>query len=268
VTWRYSCDHPAVLARRLECREAWLLQCIEQLNSARKKDFPESKKKFLLQRLAIELVEFLCVRSKDNANLPGRISGSLAWRVGRGETEANESKETFVFRPNKKELEAKRFWLVYSTKQDCYIRVKDEGKEMQGWQAGVYECKGMFRKVENDWKMTYLAREEGRNESSLSWKFDFQGSGLKIDFVKMFLKTDTFEDGVVEWKLCGGDKCIQLPKGESCFRTAEFRGDTEITLHANLSRGKGENAWQHTQLFRQSLDKDENHPFEIIIALK
>lgn len=45
----------------------------------------------------------------------------------------------------------------------------------------------------------------------------------------------------------------------------DFSGATEVTLEAKLSRGDGVVAWQHTQLFRQSLNDHEENCLEIII---
>ena len=45
----------------------------------------------------------------------------------------------------------------------------------------------------------------------------------------------------------------------------DFSGATEVILEAKLSRGDGVVAWQHTQLFRQSLNDPEENCLEIII---
>lgn len=45
----------------------------------------------------------------------------------------------------------------------------------------------------------------------------------------------------------------------------DFSGATEVILEAELSRGDGVVAWQHTQLFRQSLNDHEENCLEIII---
>lgn len=47
----------------------------------------------------------------------------------------------------------------------------------------------------------------------------------------------------------------------------DFSGATEVTLEAELSRGDGGVAWQHTQLFRQSLSDPGENGLEIIIEL-
>lgn len=44
-----------------------------------------------------------------------------------------------------------------------------------------------------------------------------------------------------------------------------FSGATEVILEAELSGGDGGVAWQHTQLFRQSLNDHEENCLEIII---
>lgn len=45
----------------------------------------ENRKKELLQRIVVELVEFISPRSPQPGELGGRTSGSLAWRLARGE---------------------------------------------------------------------------------------------------------------------------------------------------------------------------------------
>ena len=48
----------------------------------------------------------------------------------------------------------------------------------------------------------------------------------------------------------------------------DFEGMSSMTLTVNLSGGKGDVAWQHTQLFRQSMEEKDSSPLEIIINFK
>lgn len=41
-----------------------------------------------------------------------------------------------------------------------------------------------------------------------------------------------------------------------------------FSISAILSRGKGDCAWQHTQLFRQSITSNDDYPFELRISFK
>lgn len=45
----------------------------------------ENRRKELLQRIIVELVEFISPKTPKPGELGGRISGSVAWRVARGE---------------------------------------------------------------------------------------------------------------------------------------------------------------------------------------
>lgn len=45
----------------------------------------ENRRKELLQRIIVELVEFISPKTPKPGELGGRVSGSVAWRVARGE---------------------------------------------------------------------------------------------------------------------------------------------------------------------------------------
>ena len=49
------------------------------------------RKKDLTERLLVELVEFISPKKPKPGELGGRDSGSMAWRIARGETRAAES---------------------------------------------------------------------------------------------------------------------------------------------------------------------------------
>lgn len=55
------------------------------------------------------------------------------------------------------------------------------------------------------------------------------------------------------------------PTDKTLHSYRDFSGATEVILEAELSRGDGAVAWQHTQLFRQSLNDHEENCLEIII---
>ena len=55
----------------------------------------------------------------------------------------------------------------------------------------------------------------------------------------------------------------------SVYLSDEFCGeDDHLEITALLKDGKGSNAWQHTQLFRTSLEKENFIGFDIDISLE
>ena len=56
--------------------------------------------------------------------------------------------------------------------------------------------------------------------------------------------------------------------GPSLQTVTDLSGQTGFTLTASLSGGKGDVAWQHTQLFRQSSEDTVMCPFEILVRFK
>ncbi|EDL94094.1 similar to peptide N-glycanase [Rattus norvegicus] len=264
VTWRYSCKHEEVMSRRTKVKEELLRETINGLNKQRQLLLSESRRKELLQRIIVELVEFISPKTPRPGELGGRVSGSLAWRVARGET-CLERKE-ILFIPSENEKISKQFHLRYDIVRDRYIRVSDNNANISGWENGVWKMESIFRKVEKDWNMVYLARKEGSSFAYISWKFECGSAGLKVDNVSIRTSSQSFETGSVRWKLRSEMAQVNLLGDRNLRSYDDFCGATEVTLEAELSRGDGDVAWQHTQLFRQSLNDHAENGLEIIIT--
>lgn len=104
--------------------------------------------------MVLELVELMKESTPSEAEKQGRSSGSLAWRLSRGETKVRE------FQPYTWKLEEDadnmKFVLSYSSAKDEY---QVQGKRiLKNWVSGLYQMNSIIRKEEKDWKMTYLAR--------------------------------------------------------------------------------------------------------------
>lgn len=62
--------------------------------------------------------------------------------------------------------------------------------------------------------------------------------------------------------------CLKsFPDGNQTIMT-EHAGSRTLSVSAHLRGGKGDCAWQHTQLFRQDLSDIRNYPFEMKVKLK
>ncbi|XP_072139264.1 peptide-N(4)-(N-acetyl-beta-glucosaminyl)asparagine amidase [Mobula birostris] len=268
VSWRYSCKHTEVLTRRTQLSEGLLRETINKLNSERKHFLPQERKQELLERYIVELVEFISPKTPKPGELGGRTSGSVMWRVARGETGSQAQNDGFSFTATDKEKAAKLFHLKYNAAEDHYVRVSNNNEVIKGWEKGVWKMDSVFRKVEQDWKMVYIARTEGTTSAKVSWKFECGSLGLKIVDVTIRSTSQTFQSGKVQWHLYSDLIKVDLSGDPSAHSLSNFNGSTELILEAEMSGGDGDVAWQHTQLFRQSLNDHEEYPMEIIITLK
>ena len=108
-------------------------------------------------------------------------------------------------------------------------------REAEGWHALANDFSDIFRKEEFDWKMVYLARREGTNKASISWKIDLTGelsvttaaeivvnpcicfwlveSGTCVELVDVEAQCKTYEDAAITWTICSEKQCSRLPKG-------------------------------------------------------
>lgn len=270
VTWRYSCKHQEVLSRRTQVQEPWLLHTINGLNAVRQQSFTPDRKKELIDRLLVELVEFISPKTPKPGDLGGRNSGSLAWRAVRGETGAGTVPQAagFVFVPTESEKSGRTFLLRYNATKDQYCRVSNGNEDMTGWEQGVWKKDSVFRKVENDWQMVYIARTEGSTLGRVSWKFDCASVGMKIKTAFIRACSHTFHSGKVRWSLCSGQNITEFSGDGEKFSVPSVAGSSELVVEAELSGGEGESSWQHSQLFRRSLKEPEESSFEILLHLE
>ncbi|XP_062845921.1 peptide-N(4)-(N-acetyl-beta-glucosaminyl)asparagine amidase [Trichomycterus rosablanca] len=271
VTWRYSCKHEEVLSRRTKVQETWLLHTVTGLNSVKQQSLNPERNRELLERLLVELVEFISPKIPKPGELGGRISGSLAWRAAREETGAASAKKKaveFVFIPTEPEKCAKLFHLQYNVTKDSYCRVHNGAEKIQGWENAVWKNESVFRKEEQDWQMVYLARTEGSISGRVCWKIMCAPVGMKIKSVSVRATSQTFHSAEVLWKLRSAQTTIEFPGDGEMHSPVGFSGSGELFVEAELGGGDGDAAWQHAQLFRQSMKEAEAPSLEILVEME
>ncbi|XP_061700586.1 peptide-N(4)-(N-acetyl-beta-glucosaminyl)asparagine amidase isoform X3 [Syngnathoides biaculeatus] len=273
VTWRYSCKHPEVMSRRTRVRETWLLHTIIRLNGLRQQSLSVDRKIELSERLLVELVEFVCPRIPKQGELGGRISGSLGWRIAREEMGDANSGTTnqgpcYVFMPTEKEKRDKIIHVLYNTTKDQYCRVSNDFEVIQCWDRCVWSKKSVFRIVENDWDMVYIARTEGSSNGQISWKFDFAPAKLSVKSFSIRVNHQTFKSGDVSWILQSSLMTTNFSGNGRMQSLQCLNGSSGFIVSAQLTGGEGDTSWQHAQLFRQSLKETGECSFEILIHLQ
>ncbi|XP_053190248.1 peptide-N(4)-(N-acetyl-beta-glucosaminyl)asparagine amidase [Scomber japonicus] len=271
VTWRYSCKHPEVLSRRTKVQEAWLLHTINGLNASRQQSLTPDRKKELTEQLLVELVEFISPKKPKAGELGGRNSGSMAWRLARGETKGADTVTQapgYVFTPTEKEKSDRLLHVRYNATKDQYCRVSSNSEVTESWDQCVWKKESVFRKMENDWKMVYISRTEGSSMGRISWRFDLAPAGMMIKSVSIMAKSQTFHSGKVCWHLQAGQITTEFSGDGRMQSFQTLGGSSEFLVIAELSGGEGDSSWQHSQLFRQSLNETEETSFEILVHLQ
>lgn len=254
VTWRYTFDHKEVLRRRNAVSESELVNAVLSLRAHRHAQLSAARRRYLATRALRELVDLLRERQPTDYESHGRVSGSKEWRSARGE--AGVTSKTFEFEsPGEHAVQ-------YSSGLDRYRVTSNKVEEsLKTWEAGVFECKNVFRKVEKDWKQAYLAREEGEDAGSVAWKITAKGENLVFDSLSIRAVTAIYENGKIDWTLqFDSDEPIAIELGESSKQFS--RRFTSAILRVRLSGGRGDVSWQHAQLFRQPLESNTD-TFEI-----
>ncbi|KAJ7380427.1 Peptide-N(4)-(N-acetyl-beta- glucosaminyl)asparagine amidase [Desmophyllum pertusum] len=273
VTWRYSAKHDDVRQARQLVSEEWLSQTLNRMTEERQRHLSEARRKVLLDRQVKELVEFFTIKSVHDGELQGRTSGSLAWRLLRGETkqQAEEEKhEPYIYKPTDEEIKEKRLRICFNCIMNKYLRGYDRKLDLSGWQSRVAAYSSISRKVEQDWKMVYLSRTDTASTGSITWQIDLNSCHLVIDTVTIVAISTTFQTGRVDWKLSGDEESQSetLSGGQESTITSSLSGSKSLKLTVTLSGGKGDVAWQHAQIFRQPFGSECHHPLDILVFLR
>lgn len=273
VTWRYSAKHDEVRKARTLVTEEWLEKTLAKLTEERQRNLTEERRKVLMDRQVKELVEFFTIKTVRDGELQGRVSGDLAWRLLRGETrpEIEEyNRAPYIYKPTETEIREKRLRFCFNCVINKYLRGFERKLDISDWQSRAAGFNAITRKVETDWKMTYLSRTESSPTGSISWQVDLSSCDLEIDSVTVVATSETFHSGRVEWKLSGDEESQSeiLSGGRESTITSVLSGSKTLKLTATLSGGKGNVAWQHAQLFRQPLDSQSDYPLDVAIFLR
>lgn len=278
VTWRYTSDQKTVMKRRTICAEQNLIHLLRTLSNQRQNSigYSRARKEYVVKRNLLELAEMLYIPNSRNEdsdeNYEGRLSGSLAWRLARNEISQTNVSKNHVWNVSKY---GQTFELRYNIVKDTYQVVSNADilEEKSGWLERVNTVEGeIFRKVENDWKMVYLARSPHAKSGRIKWTFDVADSNLRLKTFSLTAKSEVFHGASVSSEIeavFNDNKAIVIPV-PNCgnFRTEDVKDAVRLNVIVTLSGGRGKDAWQHAQLFRQSLENTEEQSMIISIQLK
>ncbi|CAG2175592.1 unnamed protein product, partial [Oppiella nova] len=259
VSWRYSKDHPALRQRRaLMCREEWVANVLDKMTANLWLAFsPELKEQLKLRRL-LEFVEFLRVPNQSSSvkddEHKGRQSGSQAWRLARQEISDQELTNHYVFELSDNNVNPTL--ITYNSAADEY---RFNSKILKSWKNCVFESENIMRKVEKDWKMSYLSRNESNaiQTGRIKWKLNLK-SDVKWSEMRITIKCKVFENGFIRlYVYSTEDNRLEMkPNTENIFKRSEVPLTGDIIIEAILDGGTGSTGWQHSQLFRQSLSDE------------
>lgn len=154
--------------------------------------------------------------------------------------------------------------------------MKNDGtilEQRSGWLEGLNTAEGgIFRKTEDDWKMVYLARSPQTERGRVKWTFETKNAELCLETFSLKATSEVFHGATVSWEIEAifSDAKATVISVPNCnnFHTDKVQKAVRLNVIATLSGGQGQIAWQHAQLFRQSLENAEKLSMIINIQLK
>lgn len=99
-------------------------------------------------------------RKPSDEDQKGRTSGGSAWRLARKEVTDASEEYNFTWFVNSSDIVSDSIVIKYSATLNRYEYTSGNKKikELHNWNEGAHEHSQIFRKVEKDWNMVYLAR--------------------------------------------------------------------------------------------------------------
>ncbi|XP_066531428.1 peptide-N(4)-(N-acetyl-beta-glucosaminyl)asparagine amidase-like isoform X2 [Hoplias malabaricus] len=174
----------------------------------------------------------------------------------------------FEFIPTESEKSVKKFHLQYNATTDTYCRVHNGKEEIRGWRKCVWNQENVFRNEEDEWQTVYLSRKECNPSGKVSWKLNCAPVGMKIKAVSVRTFSQTFHSGSVLLRVRSGETRVMFPGDGELRPLKHLSGFSELVLEAELSGGDGMLAWQHAQIFRQTLKETEKISLDLIVEIE
>uniref|UniRef100_A0A6G1S633 Peptide-N(4)-(N-acetyl-beta-glucosaminyl)asparagine amidase n=1 Tax=Aceria tosichella TaxID=561515 RepID=A0A6G1S633_9ACAR len=285
VTKRYSIDYAATLRRRTRFQESSLIHCLNQMNQKLLALAPSDRIRDLVserRRRDMEVIDQLAKSPRqipDKCQLAGRKTGSVQWRISRGEYQISAKKGTVVkIKPNdsKKEDSEPIFALYYNCDKNAYQSTANEYRNLSNWSCLVYEYENLDFKYERDWKTSYVARYEccpHNHAGRVRWRFDLNDL-VDLDWhtVEILVTGKLYPDTSISITITGykSEDCSNASSNKELslnqlakITRAELSPETKyMDILVVMSGGFEDDgvAWQKPQLFRQTRGQNADQP--------
>lgn len=285
VTRRYVINYECTKKIRNECSESWLERYLTELTIKLIKNLDSDRLKAdLSQRRLKEIDSLRSLGSSpreipDKSRLRGRKTGSIAWRIERGEycPSSKNLKVISVTKCDNHVPGGQLFHLAYDCHQDLYKSSHTDYTDKKSWCSLTYEYKNVDYKYERDWMTSYIARYEtcpADKNGEVVWRFDISKlesfSRLEVLFrckiypcthiaITLSCYGSSTEDKLADFPIS--------PNQTDVFTCDKLGSQVKlIDLIAVLSGGdcNDDVAWQKPQLFRQTQGEGVDEiPFSI-----
>ncbi|CAF1612521.1 unnamed protein product [Rotaria sp. Silwood1] len=278
VTWRYVTHFKQTIQRR-NINEYMFAKIISRINRKIQLQLNQQEKNKIISIQIEDLVSmFNEEKLTKESELHGRQSGSLSWKLARGETDQQDDiTNGFIYLINNEECEKGFISIEYNSVLDKYFRNGIEENKKDGWIDKVYLSSNIQRKIEKDWKMVYLSRKQLNKNGILSWFIQLKSEQeLSYQFHRIQIQCpsttfDQYSQVICQLEI-GDQLTIDLPQNSNS--SFEYIIDETINslsinrigfkvLLKSSNDNNDDNAWQKAQLFRQSIeqisDNDQSH---------
>ena len=289
VTRRYTAKNDELLARRVVCDDEWLNDYLQNITESLMSSIEsEDDRVRVIWRRLVD-IDFLQNPDKHSKNPPDpneftcRKTGSIQWRISRGEYTPCSTSLVVIKAPEQKEPfeSGELFCLKYNCDKNLYTSSALEYNK-SNWSSLTYSYLNLDHKYERDWKTSYMSRYETcpfDESGEVVWRLDL--TELKEEWSKLEIKLTAkiYPGTSVELSLSGPDVAadetqmqsltLEINKTNLIERIRIPGGSRAISLKAKMSGGSPDDsvAWQKPQLFRQTRGQNSDEDVFVLRVL-
>lgn len=286
VTARYSKDFAATKSIRNLSDEEFLASYLNSLTDKLLEGI-ESRER-IIERRRHEIAHLSELSSKkrdeeaDFHKVQGRKTGSIRWRIERGEFSPIIRNLTIlrVSKAEKSNPGEPLFSLKYHCDSNRYLS-NVSVYQVKNWSKLVYLSENLDFKYEKDWKTSYIARYETCSYDQagiIQWRFDVSSLSNDEDWTRLnvTLNGQTYPNTSIKISLTSLDgqdnelRSFELELNNlKSVRSDELdrRNCKTLTIEARLEGGMAGDpvAWQKPQLFRQARGTNTQNEWPFIV---